>query len=67
MRYALEIDGDQSHLVDEPYFVDAIHRAFHAIEQGARRVVLIRVEEGNPLPSLRFVPLVVLSPPEVQS
>ncbi len=61
ISYALEIDGAGSKLRDYPFFTDALHYAFQAVDQGARRVVLIRVE-GNA--ELNFTPLCVMTPPE---
>lgn len=60
LGYAIDIDGDQRQVA---FFVDALHGAFQAVDQGAKRVVLIRVEQPDN-PGLRFTPLCVLTPPE---
>lgn len=59
ITYALEINGNESRLQERVFFVDALHDAYQAIQQGAMRVVLIQVatDEG-----LELTPLCVLTP-----
>jgi hypothetical protein len=52
-RYVLQIDGERREF---EFFVDALHSAYTAVEQGAKRVLMIRQSDG--------APLVVLRPPE---
>lgn len=54
--YAIEIDGERQG--PHGHQMDALHDAFHAVEMGAKRVVLIRDADG-----VHPTPLCVLSPP----
>ena len=46
MRFFIVIDGDPG---EPSWFVDALHEAYQAVRQGAKRVVLMHIEDQVPL------------------
>jgi hypothetical protein len=55
-RYVLEIDGEKG---EREFFVDALHDCFNAVQQGAKRVVMTRIKDGEVL--------CVFTPPQEES